>query len=365
MKILLVNNNQVVQKLIDVTTRKVDCELTTLISFQEFKSENDVKKYDLVVFDQEILEGYRGDFSFLEGLKSIILYSQASEDEALLSHFTYTIKKPFLPNEFLGFLVSAKQNLKEKQKEEFANLDEKEMFANIDAEDRDEDSDDDDLNQLLKDLNISVDHSDSLENEESRGDDLDALLQELPEEDGFLEEDKQEDKQEEALQESELEGENEIQEVENSQEIDQEIEELDGITESDIEPQEDSQKIEVLEVETPIMPQEQEEKNQDLQESKEDEHDELSKILDESDEEIEENAEEEHGIGGALDLAEIAKVQGLLNEVQKSGGKVAKETFGELDLLQNLLSSRSPEGIREILDGMQLTINISFPKKEN
>ena len=74
--------------------------------------------------------------------------------------------------------------------------------------------------------------------------------------------------------------------------------------------------------------------------------------------------EDEPSVGGALDLTEIQKVQNLLNEVQKSGSGES-HVGGELELLQTLLSSRSPEGIREILDGMQLTINISFPKKEH
>lgn len=356
MKVLLVNNNQVVQKLIDVTTRKVDCELTTFISFQEFKNESDVKKYDLVVFDQEILEGYQGDFAFLEGLRSIILYSQVSQDDALLSHFTYSIKKPFLPNEFLSFLVGEKQSLKEKKKEEFAKLDEKEMFANIDAED--EGTEDDDLNQLLKDLDISTDDSGSLKSDANE-DDLDALLQSLPEEDEIKEEG---DKQQAEPDGEQSEIETELEENQGNEEQ-EDFERLDEIEESDVKPQQNvSEEEEVLdEQETGTL----EDMGQaEIQESEE-EDDETDGLLDEGNEENGEVEKENHSVGGALDLAEIAKVQNLLDEVQKSGGKVGGESFGELDLLQNLLSSRSPEGIREILDGMQLTINISFPKKEH
>ncbi len=349
-KILLVNNNQVVQKLIDVTTRKVDCELTTLISFEEFEKQSDIKKYDLVVFDQEVLEGYKGDFSFLKGNKSIILYSQVLQDDALLSHFTYTIKKPFLPNEFLTLLVSAKQNLQKKQKEEFANLDEKEMFVNIDAEDEVEKNDD--LDDLLNELNIPADHS--LANEENVDDDLDALLKDLPEEEGF-----EQDHFQTATQ----------QEVQTAKEREGEVRELDEIQEEDI--QEDAlQKDQVLGTQEALDQVAQDENKEVESEKDGDEEYELSKTFDQSEtqtQEVEEEDQEEKDshIGGALDLAEIAKVQNLLDEVQKSGGKVRGESHKEIELFQSLLSSKSPEGIREILDGMQLTINISFPKKEN
>lgn len=335
MKILLVNNNQVVQKLIDVTTKKVDCDLTTLGSFKDFEKEKDLEKYDLIVFDQEILDEYKGDFSFLSGITSLLLYSQTSQDNAMLGFFTYTIKKPFLPNEFLNLLVSTKQKIQEKQKEEFANLDEKAMFASIDAEDE-ADEDDEDLNALLKGLNISSEEPQEIQ--EEKDDDLDALLQELPEEEE-LEEERAEG----------LEGVGELESVGSPLRRDEELSELDAMQEEDIQEAQDEGDVafpvsEIIEE----------------KEEKEDEYDELSKILVDEDD----KHEDEPSVGGALDLTEIQKVQNLLNEVQKSGSGES-HVGGEIELLQTLLSSRSPEGIREILDGMQLTINISFPKKEH
>lgn len=341
MKILLVNNNQVVQKLIDVTTKKVDCDLTTLGSFKDFEKEKDLEKYDLIVFDQEILDEYKGDFSFLSGITSLLLYSQTSQDNAMLGFFTYTIKKPFLPNEFLNLLVSTKQKIQEKQKEEFANLDEKAMFASIDAEDE-ADEDDEDLNALLKGLNISSEEPQEIQ--EEKDDDLDALLQELPEEEE-LEEERAEG----------LEGVGELESVGSPLRRDEELSELDAMQEEDIEEAQDEGDVAIDFPVSEII----EEK-----EEKEDEYDELSKILDDDLVDEDDKHEDEPSVGGALDLTEIQKVQNLLNEVQKSGSGES-HVGGELELLQTLLSSRSPEGIREILDGMQLTINISFPKKEH
>lgn len=382
MKILLVNSNQVVQKLIDVTTKKVDSDLITLNTFKEFEKEKELQKYDLIVFDHEVLEGYKGDFSFLIGLKSLLLYSQTFQDPAVLGHFTYMIKKPFLPNEFLNLIASIKQKLQEKQKEEFANLDEKEMFASIDAEA--ENDDDEDLKELLKGLNLTAEDekpsqkssdekpndtklNDEILDDESKseGDDLEALLQELPEEDSLEDEsniqevlDGQEDLEA-------FEDKTELVDTQDSKQEQEEIHELDEMSEDDVQEianqlqeitQEKNQEENKSEEE--IEPQ-----NEGVSEN-EDEHDELSKILNDT-LESEEQEEDIPQVGGALDLAEIVKVQNLLHEVQKSGVKVEETTHKELDLLQSLLSSRSPEGIREILDGMQLTINISFPKKEN
>lgn len=325
------------QKLIDVTTKKVDCDLTTLGSFKDFEKEKDLEKYDLIVFDQEILDEYKGDFSFLSGITSLLLYSQTSQDNAMLGFFTYTIKKPFLPNEFLNLLVSTKQKIQEKQKEEFANLDEKAMFASIDAEDE-ADEDDEDLNALLKGLNISSEEPQEIQ--EEKDDDLDALLQELPEEEE-LEEERAEG----------LDGIGELESVGSPLRRDEELSKLDAMQEEDIEEAQDEGDVAIDFPVSEII----EEK-----EEKEDEYDELSKILVDEDD----KHEDEPSVGGALDLTEIQKVQNLLNEVQKSGSGES-HVGGEIELLQTLLSSRSPEGIREILDGMQLTINISFPKKEH
>lgn len=324
-KILLVNNNQVVQKLIDVTTKKIDCDLTSLTSWNEFKKEEDLKQYDLVVFDQEILDEYTGDYAFLNGVESLLLYSQSSQDDQRLKYFTFTMKKPFLPNDFLSLLLSVKNKLQEIQKEEFANLDEKAKLASVDEDSKEEE---DELKSLLKDLDISTEDSQ---------DDLDMLLKELPEEE-ILEENQNTDSAESV-------------EFENLDSLhdDTQLQELDHVLESDIQ---ESQEVQ---------------EDSHMQEAMQEDSDEPAQEIDDDlDEDPSELKEDEHpAMSGALDPAEIEKVQNLLNEVQKSGVKVEEKQQTQLDFLQTLLSSRSAEGIREVLDGMQLTINISFPKKEN
>ena len=62
--------------------------------------------------------------------------------------------------------------------------------------------------------------------------------------------------------------------------------------------------------------------------------------------------------GGVLDLQEIIKIKDLLQETHCA--KQDKDV--DLSLLGQLLQSKNPESLREVLDGMQLTINISFPK---
>ena len=215
------------------------------------------------------------------------------------------------------------------------------MFASIDAEDE-ADEDDEDLNALLKGLNISSEEPQEIQ--EEKDDDLDALLQELPEEEE-LEEERAEG----------LEGIGELESVESPLRRDEEFSELDAMQEEDIEEAQDEGDVAIDFPVSEII----EEK-----EEKEDEYDELSKILDDDLVDKDDKHEDEPSVGGALDSTEIQKVQNLLNEVQKSGSGES-HVGGELELLQTLLSSRSPEGIREILDGMQLTINISFPKKEH
>lgn len=149
MKILLINSNPVVQKLIEITTRKIDCELLSLTSLSDLKLLKGTSTYHLVIIDDEsIAEREKEFFALCVGIKSILLYSQYSGDTSL---FSYAVKKPFLPNEFLRILLNFRQTLQDREDEidEEVEVDGKDMLAEIDRSNEDED-----FEQLLKELNI-------------------------------------------------------------------------------------------------------------------------------------------------------------------------------------------------------------------
>lgn len=137
------------QKLIEITTRKIDCELLSLTSLSDLKLLKGISTYHLVIIDDESLaEREKEFFALCTGIKSILLYSQYGGD---ISLFSYAVKKPFLPNEFLRILLNFRQTLQEQEDkiEEGVEVDGKDMLAEIDRSNEDED-----FEQLLKELNI-------------------------------------------------------------------------------------------------------------------------------------------------------------------------------------------------------------------
>ena len=196
MKILLLNDNPVVNKLVTLSAQKTSDELDVADSIDSIQS----SEYDLIVVD----DGMYNDEIFAE-LKSKIVFSKSlyicSRDAAAVETFSSTIKKPFLPTDLVElFLKLSKEvNTSSSSKEETTtDLDEVEEFGIEEVEEElelasekideleefedekeleiGEDIELDDLSLDDDDLNISLD------------DELDDLDEELSLDDDYLEE---------------------------------------------------------------------------------------------------------------------------------------------------------------------------------
>ncbi|MEK6659061.1 MAG: DNA topoisomerase IV, partial [Campylobacterota bacterium] len=94
MRILLLNNNPVVNKLVTLSAQKTSNTLDTAESVEAVES----KKYDILIVDDAL---YSEDA--MEKLRNKIEFSKSlyicSKDAKPAEEFTRTLKKPFLPTD--------------------------------------------------------------------------------------------------------------------------------------------------------------------------------------------------------------------------------------------------------------------------
>ena len=161
MKILLLNDNPVVNKLVTLSAQKTSDELDVVDSIDSLQS----GEYDLLVVDDTM---YNDDM-FSE-IKSKIMFSKSlyicSRDAAAVEAFSSTLKKPFLPTDLVElFLMFSKEvvsgNLNEDNPS--TDIDELEEFNTEEATEElvlGEDLDlslDDELEELDDDLSLEDD----------------------------------------------------------------------------------------------------------------------------------------------------------------------------------------------------------------
>ena len=106
MKILLLNDNPVVTKLVTLSAQKTDDEVTVTHSVEEAP----VGSYDLLVIDdaQYNEEGYTELQNKIKFKKSLFICSRDNKNEG---NFSATIKKPFLPTDMVDLITDLKKNL--------------------------------------------------------------------------------------------------------------------------------------------------------------------------------------------------------------------------------------------------------------
>ncbi len=204
MKILLLNDNPVVNKLVTLSAQKTSDELDVVDSIDSIQS----GEYDLLVVDDTM---YNDDM--FSKIKSKIMFSSSlyicSRDAAPVEAFSSTLKKPFLPTDLVElFLMFAKKAESVDTAEEniSADIDELEEFHSEEADEElvlDEDLDlsldeeledlDDDL--LLEDDELMLEDDDLILDEELVLEDDDLNL----DDELLLEDDELEDLDEELL----------------------------------------------------------------------------------------------------------------------------------------------------------------------
>ncbi|MGE4397583.1 MAG: DNA topoisomerase IV, partial [Sulfurimonas sp.] len=101
MKILLINNNPVVNKLVTLSVQKTSDELDKVEKLEDIDSTS----YDLVIVDDGVYSG-----ELFDELKSKVKFSKSlyicAKDAKAAEGFNSTIHKPFLPTDLVETLVS-------------------------------------------------------------------------------------------------------------------------------------------------------------------------------------------------------------------------------------------------------------------
>ncbi len=183
MKILLLNDNPVVNKLVTLSAQKTSDELDVVDSIDSIQS----GEYDLLVVDDTM---YNEDM-FSE-IKSKIMFSHSlyicSRDSATVDAFSSTLKKPFLPTDLVElFLMFSKKEAtpvvskEEKVEEVDTGLDELEEFSSEELKLDEETNELDELDLSLDDeldlsLEDDLDLDDELLLEDDELEDLDEEL---------------------------------------------------------------------------------------------------------------------------------------------------------------------------------------------
>ena len=172
MKILLLNDNPVVNKLVTLSAQKTSDELDVIDSIESLQS----GEYDLLVVDDTM---YNEDM-FSE-IKSKIMFSKSlyicSRDAAKVEAFSSTLKKPFLPTDLVELFLKFSKEVNTSslsQEEKTTDLDELEEFITeelvldekvteqSDLEELEEFETEEDSEELLLDEDIDLSLDDEL-----------------------------------------------------------------------------------------------------------------------------------------------------------------------------------------------------------
>jgi len=377
-KILLLNDNPVVTKLVTLSAQKTDDAVDTAHSIDEVTA----GKYDLLVIDdalynEESFTALKEQISFK---KSLFVCSRDTENS---DEFDATIKKPFLPTDMVEVFTTIKKNLdvvtEEKATDELtedALLDELELeglddldgLEELDDLESSEEMDDLDLGDLenLEDTQESVLDNDEAQKvkellEETQ--DYDIALDLEDEADVVINEDAKEMPELE-LEDMEMEEEDvdeELEEIPLEEEVDLDLAELELDTSDVVEDVPDA-------VEEDIEEQIQEAVDELSQEDLESEVDEET-LLDIASNEIDSFA--------SLNSHDLKAALGEVNDVNEADeGNVENETVEEefddiieeepketnkgVAALQALLKALSDENVAASMKGAKITVNISF-----
>ncbi|WP_158654618.1 hypothetical protein, partial [Helicobacter equorum] len=113
MKILFINTNQIVQKLVEVTAQKANVELQTVSNPSQV---GDIDQYDYIIVDDGCYNMDKTAYdALINGRRACLIYSKHEE---MSKGFSEYIKKPFIPTHILEIMVA--QIAKVQTKEAFS-----------------------------------------------------------------------------------------------------------------------------------------------------------------------------------------------------------------------------------------------------
>ena len=142
MKILLLNDNPVVTKLVTLSAQKTDDEVTAAHSVEEAPEGS----YDLLVIDdaQYNEDAYAELQNKIEFKKSLFI---CSRDNKSGENFSATIKKPFLPTDLVELITNLKKNL-DVVEDAPENVSDEELLDGLELEGLDDLDELEDVNEL-------------------------------------------------------------------------------------------------------------------------------------------------------------------------------------------------------------------------
>ncbi len=228
MKIILFNQNPMITKLLESVSKKLELSMEDFNRYQELSTRLKEDPEWILIADDECLEKL-DQVDWLElketisqNKNSVCMYKKGNEAQPFLEGFEIKIKKPFLPTEVLKILqkklgsnvseLEPSQNLDPTQEVLETNWDELENLGDLEALVQEEPNNEE---QLLPTLN------DQEEKEEVKEEEKEEDKEEEKEED--KEEEKEEDKEEE--KEEDKEEEKEEDKEEEKEEVKEEVKE--------------------------------------------------------------------------------------------------------------------------------------------
>ena len=126
MKILFINTNQIVQKLVEVTAQKANVELETVSDPSQV---SDIEQYDYIIADDGCYNMDKKAYdALISGRRACLIYSKHEE---MSEGFSEYIKKPFIPTHILEIMVA--QIAKVQTKEAFFQTTESESNTSSQA----------------------------------------------------------------------------------------------------------------------------------------------------------------------------------------------------------------------------------------
>jgi uncharacterized membrane protein len=386
MKILLLNNNPVVNKLVTLSAQKTSDELSIADSVEAIES----KSYDLLIVDDALYgEGVMQEInSKIKFNKSLYICSKEAD---FAEEFTKTLKKPFLPTDLVDMLISLGKMTETIELDKIDETHDKfESFDNLEELDEELDLDLDELDGLdeldeLDDLDEKLDED--VEDVEFKNSEHDAAMDgvldkdELQEVQNLLEETEMEEDL--GFDDSDLELEDfvEDEEVSSKKAEAEEVEDL-GFDESDLE-LEEVEKVEKVEenkeLEEDLEPQEAAEEFEDLESQIE------SAVQALSDEDLQTEVDQDLlfnidslssrdlklAIGEEVNEEEFdetldedsRKVEEFEEDFSIDEDSIDKDGDKGVEALKKLLKALSSEDVVASLKGMKISINITLGDK--
>jgi uncharacterized membrane protein len=381
MKILLLNNNPVVNKLVTLSAQKTSDELSIADSVEAIES----KSYDLLIVDDALYgEGVMQEInSKIKFNKSLYICSKEAD---FAEEFTKTLKKPFLPTDLVDMLISLGKMTETIELDKIDETHDKfESFDNLEELDEELDLDLDELDGLdeldeLDDLDEKLDED--VEDVEFKNSEHDAAMDgvldkdELQEVQNLLEETEMEEDL--GFDDSDLELEDFVEDEEVSSKKAEEVEGLE-LDDSDLELEEAEEVEENKELEEDLEPQEAAEEFEDLESQIE------SAVQALSDEDLQTEVDQDLlfnidslssrdlklAIGEEVNEEEFdetldedsRKVEEFEEDFSIDEDSIDKDGDKGVEALKKLLKALSSEDVVASLKGMKISINITLGDK--